>query len=367
MSQSPEIRARAEGFARAFEAAGAAPVAVDHLLPAGALLDLYGEDIRARAYTTHDPDLGEMMLRPDFTVPIAQTHMKSGATPARYTYLGEVFRVPPQGSDRPRSYLQVGFELFGGADPATDDAEIFALFAKALAGVPAQPVTGDMGILLAAVNSLETTERRRNALRRHLWRPRRFRALFDRFAGRAEPSAERRQLVEALASKGADALIEGAGPMLGKRTEAAVRERLDRLARDAQAAPIPATQAEVLDAILSLRAPLPDAVEALRDISVDLPGINPAVDALAARLVALDHAGVNVAHLPFEASFGRTNMEYYDGFVFGFVSSARPDLPPLASGGRYDALTRVLGQGRGVPAVGGVIRPELVDLVEAGK
>ena len=30
----------------------------------------------------------------------------------------------------------------------------------------------------------------------------------------------------------------------------------------------------------------------------------------------------------------------------------------MASGGRYDALTRVLGQGRGVPAVGGIIRPE---------
>ena len=32
----------------------------------------------------------------------------------------------------------------------------------------------------------------------------------------------------------------------------------------------------------------------------------------------------------------------------------------LAASGRYDALTRVLGRGRVVPAVGGVIRPELV-------
>jgi ATP phosphoribosyltransferase regulatory subunit len=52
-------------------------------------------------------------------------------------------------------------------------------------------------------------------------------------------------------------------------------------------------------------------------------------------------------------------MEYYDGFVFGFFAPARPDLPPVASGGRYDALTRVLGQGRSIPAVGGVIRPAL--------
>ena len=59
-------------------------------------------------------------------------------------------------------------------------------------------------------------------------------------------------------------------------------------------------------------------------------------------------------------------MEYYDGFVFGFYVPGRPDLPPLASGGRYDALTRVLGQGREIPAVGGVIRPGLLVQVEAG-
>jgi ATP phosphoribosyltransferase regulatory subunit len=37
--------------------------------------------------------------------------------------------------------------------------------------------------------------------------------------------------------------------------------------------------------------------------------------------------------LPFEASFGRTTMEYYDGFVFGFLAPSRPDLPPVAPAG----------------------------------
>ncbi|MBC7179824.1 MAG: ATP phosphoribosyltransferase regulatory subunit, partial [Roseovarius sp.] len=50
----------------------------------------------------------------------------------------------------------------------------------------------------------------------------------------------------------------------------------------------------------------------------------------------------------------------YDGFVFGFYAENRPDLPPIATGGRYDALTRQLGRGREIPAVGGVIRPGLV-------
>ena len=84
------------------------------------------------------------------------------------------------------------------------------------------------------------------------------------------------------------------------------------------------------------------------------------------RVASLSAAGVDVAALPFEPNFGRTTMEYYDGFVFGFWSATRADLPPVASGGRYDALTRILGNGRAIPAVGGVIRPELVTQLTAG-
>jgi ATP phosphoribosyltransferase regulatory subunit len=51
-------------------------------------------------------------------------------------------------------------------------------------------------------------------------------------------------------------------------------------------------------------------------------------------------------------------MEYYDGFVFSFHGAGEG--PAVASGGRYDALTAVLGQGRSIPAVGGIIRPALV-------
>jgi ATP phosphoribosyltransferase regulatory subunit len=73
-----------------------------------------------------------------------------------------------------------------------------------------------------------------------------------------------------------------------------------------------------------------------------------------------------VDHLDFEGSYGRTSLEYYDGFVFGFYAENRPDLPVIASGGRYDALTEVLGHGRSIPAVGGVIRPEYVLAIAEG-
>jgi ATP phosphoribosyltransferase regulatory subunit len=360
MSDKLSVRSEAERLYAFFKAAGALPVDADLLQPAEILLDLYGEDIRARAYVTQDPDRGEMMLRPDFTVPVVQMHMEHGGEPARYTYLGEVFRKQQAGSGRAREYLQVGYELFDREDPERADAEVFALFNEALSPLGLRPATGDIGILKAAVETLHTTDRRKGALMRHIWRPRRFRALLDRFTGRVAPDPARKALLEKVAREGATAVVDAGGPEIGLRSREDVLTRIAMLEQDAAEPPISRAEAEVLDVILSLRETLPNAHQHLRDITVDLPGMAGSVERMARRMAALESAGIAVDDLPFEASYGRTTMEYYDGFVFGFMAEGRPDLPPVASGGRYDALTRVLGRGQEIPAVGGVIRPELV-------
>lgn len=366
MSDKITVRAEAERLLAFFKASGARPVDADLLQPAETLLDLYGEDIRARAYVTQDPDRGEMMLRPDFTVPVVQMHMKHGGEPARYTYLGEVFRKQQAGSGRAREYLQVGYELFDREDPERADAEVFALFNEVLSPLGLRPATGDIGILTAAVATLRTTERRKGALMRHIWRPRRFRALLDRFTGRADPDPSRKALLEKLASDSAEAVVSAGGPEIGLRSRADVLARIEALQHDAAEPAISRSEAEVLDVILSLRETLPNAHQHLRDIAVDLPGLAGSVERMARRMDALDAVGLAVDDLPFEASYGRTTMEYYDGFVFGFMAEGRPDLPPVATGGRYDALTRVLGGGQAIPAVGGVARPELVQQLREG-
>ena len=83
MSEKAKIRARAAALASGFESAGAVAVETPVLLPAEALLDLYGEDIRGRAYVTTDALRGEQMLRPDFTVPVVPMHRAHGSAPAR--------------------------------------------------------------------------------------------------------------------------------------------------------------------------------------------------------------------------------------------------------------------------------------------
>ena len=111
MADKAKARGQASRLLEQFLNAGAVEVTPDILQPAEALLDLYGEDIRARAYVTADPLRGEMMLRPDFTVPVVQMHMESRAEPARYTYAGEVFRRQEEDTGRASEYLQVGYEV----------------------------------------------------------------------------------------------------------------------------------------------------------------------------------------------------------------------------------------------------------------
>ena len=343
-------RAKAASLRAFFESKGAQVVEPPILLSAETLLDLYGEDIRGRAYVTSDALRGEQMLRPDFTVPVVQMHMAEGAEPARYTYAGEVFRRQEQDPERDNEYLQVGYEVFDRSDPAGADAEVFALMSEVLAPLRLRAAVGDIGLLMAAVGGLETSERRKAQLMRHLWRPRRFRQLMDRFAGRVPVPTPHAQIMDA--------------PLTGLRSQRDIDDRLAALELDAQTPPIPSVQADGLDALLRVRETLNYALQQLKDLAVDMPSISQAVDRLDARASALRARGVDIEALEFETSYGRTSMEYYDGFVFGFYAEHRPDLPPIASGGRYDALTRRLGKGAEIPAVGGVLRPGLIQELE---
>ena len=335
-----QLRAEITRLLTVFQSAGAVRVEADILQPADVLLDLYGEDIRARAYVTSDPLRGEQMLRPDFTVPVVQSHMAESAEPARYTYAGPVFRYQDNDNGRAAQSEQVGYEVFDRGQADAIEAEIFVLFHQILMPLGVTASTGDVGLLVAAIEGLTTSDARKAALRRHIWRPSRFQALLARFS----------QPVRAKAL-GAD------GQQIGLRDASDVELRLLQLVDEAAAPPIPQFEIEALNDLLEVKDHLPEALAQLQALAWRLPAIAFAVDHMAARLAALTSAGLDVSQIGFEAAYGLTAMEYYDGFVFGFYAQ-HAGWPAVASGGRYDALTRVLGQGRDVPAVGGIIRPE---------
>ena len=358
-----------------FAAAGFAPVEPAHLFPAETLLDLYGEDVRTRAFLFPDPvGARELCLRPDFTAPVAIAHGTRGwQRPGAYAYAGPVFRLQEPGSTRPIEYLQAGIESFGAVDRPAADARIFALIRDALVELGATAVraaTGDLGIVFALLDALEMPEARRATLRRHLWRPARFHALIEGWLAPPTPPSPRRRALIAAAAEGPEAvarLAAGEGEPLGRRRLSEIAERAERLAAMADEPAMSPEQGALIEAVLAVEGPSGAALDRLGELAAGAGiDLSSALGAFEARLDALAHHGVDAGALPFRAAFGR-NLEYYSGFVFELQAAGRDDLPPLAGGGRYDAMTRRLGAGAAVPAVGAMIRPEAaLTAAEAG-
>ena len=338
-------------LAAEFEAGGAQKVEPGYLQPADVLLDLYGENIRARAYRTDDPVHGEQMLRPDFTVPVVQMHMAERREPARYAYAGPVWRRQEYGATRAREYWQAGIELFGDDDPAQADADVFSTICKAVAPLAYKVETGDLGFLLAGIDALHTTDARKTALRRHVWRPTRFARLMKRFAGEVPFDCDTRDLPEDPA-----VAISAEGPVIGLRETQEIVGRVIALKDERATPPLSREETAFMTALLASAGGSVACLAGMRALARDFPALDVPCDLMERRLECLARAEIDVAALPFSSSFGRRSMEYYDGFVFAL---SLPDTGAmLATGGRYDALTKVLGQGAATPAVGGVIRPD---------
>ena len=356
MNEQKQIEIEADRILRLFSNSGAKIVQPTILQQADTLLDLYGEDIRARAYVTSDPFNGEMMLRPDFTVPIVKTHMNdlSGNETARYAYCGKVFRRQEKNSDRASEYLQVGYEIFDRKDVIQSDADAFCKIKSALSDLSLKVATGDIGILMAAVSGLKTTDRRKKSLLRHIWRPKRFKTILEKFTDEVGLSTKRFDNFDAEKS------FENQAKKIGLRSKSEIIERIESLRQDSKASPISKTELGLINSLLNIGDKCPQALTKLKNLLPDMPALQSAIEKFEKRLTALDHANVDLSSIDFEASYGRTSMEYYDGFVFGFYSESCADLPPIATGGRYDALTKHIGKGREIPAVGGVVRPDLI-------
>ena len=391
MSAASRDYAAAEAAALS-EAAAAAMAVLDEadcarvdpgiVLEAENLLDLYGEDVRARAFVFDGPD-GELCLRPDLTLALCRLHLASGADEAAYAAAGPVFRRPSPGEGRAAQFMQVGCEKFGGGDPAKDEAAMFDLAhraADAAGATGVEAVTGDLNILFAMIDACPLPERGKARLKRHVWRPNRFHRLLREAAGGDEGGDPGRDaLLRALGGLEPDEARAAVERLLtlsetthvGRRGQDEVAARMLEQAADASADPLPAELVEAVEAAASLEASAADALDRLRDLAHGAGlFIGGALDRFEARLAALSALGHDVEALAFDGEFGR-NLEYYDGFVFELFDGARAKAAgrraaQVAGGGRYDGMLRAAAVAFGRPApaapsaVGFALRPEAI-------
>jgi ATP phosphoribosyltransferase regulatory subunit len=371
-----------------FEGAGFASVDPGSVLKAENLLDLYGEDVRARAFVFDGGDGHDLCLRPDLTLPICRHHIDIGGGDAKYVAAGPVYRRPSQGESRPAQFLQVGGEWFGAADTAQADAQMLKLVSEAVRAVGATDFvieTGDLGVLFALIDAAAIPERWRARLKRHVWRPTRFAALLDDYASPDADDPGRHALLKALGSLEPDQTRAAIERMLalsqtthvGLRSPDEIAARFIEQAEDAQAHPLPREVVDAIEAAATLNAPSGEALSRLRDLSQAASiDISPALDRFEARLAHLDTMGIDAASLLFDGEYGR-NIEYYDGFVFELFDPALAAregrrAAQIAGGGRYDGLLGAASRAFGVEgarssAIGAAIRPETILAIREGR
>lgn len=370
------LEAQARSLMAVFMRRGYEAVAPATLQPAGIYLDAIGESLRARTYVFTDPDGDELCLRPDLTVPVCRLHLErhsGGANPASYCYNGAAFRFQPAGADatHPREFRQAGIESIGESDAESADARTVATMAEALraAGLPGGTLRfGDLGLFRAVLTAAPMPERWRNRLRIQFGRSAAFRAELAWFTA---PPALR-------ASSGPAALLAHLDPeqpeaaekivagyldsekidLIGARTLAEITESLLSQAADARARPLDPKVGDLIESFLAIRV---SAGNALRHLTAWAAAHDIAIsDALAIldrRFRLMADAGIDLARADFDAAFGR-NLDYYTGFVFEILAASLGPDSPVAGGGRYDGLMRMIGAASDVPAVGAAIHTE---------
>ncbi len=345
------------------ETSGYMPVETPILQPADIFLDLVGEDIRTRLFTTEDQAGNELCLRPELTIPICRHHMQTGdaARPSNYGYLAPAFRFRP---DESGEFIQAGIESIGREDTLAADAEVMALSASlATAGGLSKPAItlGDSAIFMAFVEGLNFSPRAVRRLRRALGSRARMEAALEevsRPAGDDDPAmlaalssadpAEARALVEDLMSL---ARIQP----VGGRTSGEIAERfIEKAARNATD-PMPDAALTCLEALIHLEVPTREARDLLQRLGqVASLSLDPIIADYEARLDAFEERGLPVADMTF-CGWAGGRLDYYTGFTFEMRGTVDRTTPPAVSGGRFDGLMERLGADSTVPAVGAAL------------
>lgn len=327
------------------------------LQPADPFLDTAGEELRRRIFLTQSDAGQPMCLRPEFTIPVCRLHVDQYANATRYGYVGTVFR---QRQNDASEFLQAGIEDIGHSDAMAADARSLA---DARACVTAlnvetgvETLLGDQAVFDAVLKALGMPAGWRlqlthafgddgalNSALEKLAKPTKMPNLPDDL--RAALGRSDLQAIEALVQSH---LVDASLANAGGRSAAEIAERLMAQLQASRSAP-DAGKLETLRKFLKLRVPLVDATAKLEAFEADHGlDIADAVADFAKRNAAMVAAGLDLASIIYDASFGRP-LDYYSGLVYELRSS---DGAVLAGGGRYDRLLSLLGAAAPINGVG---------------
>lgn len=355
---------RAPAFSPALNAYMAAretvAVTIPVIQPAAPFLDMAGEDLRRRIFLTESETGETLCLRPEFTIPVCLDHIAKGAdTPARYAYLGEVFRQRRAGN---AEFYQAGIEDLGDPDIATTDARSFAeaveMVRIAAPAAELEILIGDQTVFEAVLKALGLPRGWRMRLARTFGNAGLLKDTLEALSGERPLPHVKPELAK-LAAKGdlprlAKAISEDmaakAFPAHAGRSAESIAARLIEKTELATVK-LSKRQFAALSEFLAIREPLATAADrlALFAAKADV-ALDKALADFATRAEEIARLGVDGRAVIYDAAFGRP-LDYYTGLVFE-IRAPQSAANPLAGGGRYDRLLTLLGADRHIPGVG---------------
>ena len=351
-----------------FDGLGASLADVPLVQPLNLILDLAGEGLRSRLFVVQAEGGAEACLRPDFTAPVARSHIESGAAEGLYFYQGKAFRAAPEHTGRSEEFLQLGLERFDppGASAALADVEVAALAWRAACAGARDDLTlwlGDAALFAAFVESLDLAPILAARLIRIAKRPRLIQAELTRAGQGAAEAAGGGQLADLLADlpgEGAASLLREVWSLAGVAPVGGRAEIAERLVAKAHARRTPAlteAQAAAIAGYRAVEGPPQAALAQVRALAgAASSALERAIAAWDERLARLADLGVPADALRFAPSVGHA-FDYYDGLTFEVRSQALGADRPVAAGGRYDGLLARLGGASQACAVGCMVRP----------
>jgi ATP phosphoribosyltransferase regulatory subunit len=363
------LEAQSTAIGTAFAARGYMRVAPPILQPTDVFLDLMGETIRAKTYTTSGAGGAELCVRPDLTLAVCRLFLESRPLPqgpARLSYDGLVFRLPSESGAPPHEWRHAGIECLNAGDAEAADAEVLSACLAALeaTGMKRQAILvefNDLALFSALAGVIALPDQWRSRLVTHFLQPEKFKRLLKRLSGGAPRNADHANLLSTLSTLPepearaviADVLALAKIQPIGGRSIEEITERLLEQAADLSALSLKPETVKLIEGFVAVSGSPREALAKIEKLLKTAKlSLDDALARFERRLTLFEQAGIDLSRLRFRSEFGRS-IGYYTGLIFALRDEAR-DLN-LGSGGRYDGLMTALGATAPIPAVGGAL------------
>ncbi len=338
------------------------------LEPTDLFLRKSGGELASRIYSFTDPGSNSVSLRPEFTSSIMRHYLEHASQidlPARLQYAGPVFRHEASNPQGGGQFTQIGAELVGSSSVMAD-VEMLSLAATVLSRVGVDDWAmdlADLDVLNSVLDAVDVSERARSFIISNVPQLREGRKAVHRVLEEAsqlhltsDPGEDDylSQAIEGLDETRAREVLRGllhwgAADQLGQRKPEEVVDRLLRKLRGSDSEQKLHRALELASDLAAVRGKPEAALDAAGTVVRGAGADISALERLSQLLELLGSDTEVTGHLALDFGLFR-GLAYYNGIVFELKHPEWPD--PLGGGGRYDELSRALGSGETVPALG---------------